>query len=247
MSAASQLVRFALAFWVGGTLLVVIAAPVVFRQIASRDLAGSVFGEILRRFEIVKQGLSLALVIGVFVALEQGLRLEGRSAAGAIAIFVAIATNVYLAMVLRPRMGYFRDKVGSFDAAAPDGPGAGFALYAAELITARLGTGSARSGAPVELPSRYPTVAADLTLTHVESVPWAEIAAAVEAARPPHLVEFGLRDRYTGEGVPAGAVNTTLGFLYGSRERSLTQEEVNAAQEALAARLRERFGLQDRG
>jgi hypothetical protein len=122
LGAASQLVRFSLAFWVGGTLLVVLAAPVVFGKIASRDLAGSVFGEILRRFEIVKQVLSLALVIGVFVELEQGLRLQGRSAAGAIAIFVAIATNVYLAMVLRPRMAYFRIKVGSFDGAAPDDP-----------------------------------------------------------------------------------------------------------------------------
>ena len=35
---------------------------------------------------------------------------------------MAIATNVYLAMVLRPRMKYFRMKVGSFDAAAPDDP-----------------------------------------------------------------------------------------------------------------------------
>ena len=122
MAAASQLVRFSLALWVGGTLLVVLAAPVVFGKIASRDLAGSVVGEILRRFEIVKQLLSLLLVIGIFVELEQGLRLQGRSAAGAIAIFVAIATNVYLAMVLRPRMGYFRDKVGSFDRAAPDDP-----------------------------------------------------------------------------------------------------------------------------
>jgi hypothetical protein len=122
LSAASQLVRYALAFWVGGTLLVVLAAPVVFGRIASRDLAGAVFGEILRRFEIVKQVLSLLLVIGVFVALEQGLRLQGRSGAGAIAIFVAIATNVYLAMVLRPRMEYFRLKVGSFDRAAPDDP-----------------------------------------------------------------------------------------------------------------------------
>ena len=99
-----------------------LAAPVVFRQISSRDAAGGVFGEILRRFEIVKQVLSLVLVIGVFVALERGLGLQGRSAAGAIAIFLAIATNVYLAMVLRPRMEYFRLKVGSFDAAAPDDP-----------------------------------------------------------------------------------------------------------------------------
>ena len=32
-------------------------------------------------------------------------------------IFLAIATNVYLAMVVRPRLNYLRMKVGSFDAA----------------------------------------------------------------------------------------------------------------------------------
>ena len=122
MDAAALTIRFSLALWVGGTLLVVIAAPVVFGRIASRDLAGGVFGEILRRFEIVKQVLSLALVIGVFVTMERGGRLGGAAVVAAIGIFVAIATNVYLAMVLRPRMGYFREKVGSFDAAPPDDP-----------------------------------------------------------------------------------------------------------------------------
>ena len=62
------------------------------------------------------------LVIGVFVTLEQRGRLAGPAIVAGVAIFVAIATNVYLAMVLRPRMGYFRDKVGSFDAAAADDP-----------------------------------------------------------------------------------------------------------------------------
>jgi hypothetical protein len=100
----------------------VLAAPVVFREVASRDRAGAVFGEILRRFEIAKQVLSLALVLGVFVNLERGEGLGRRAGAAAVAIFVAIATNVYLAMVLRPRMKYFQMKVGSFDAAAPDDP-----------------------------------------------------------------------------------------------------------------------------
>jgi Domain of unknown function (DUF4149) len=117
-----QLTRFALATWVGGTLLVVLAAPVIFRTVASRDIAGAVFGEILRRFEAVKQGLSLVLVIAIFVNLERGGGLTGRAVPAAVAIFLAIATNVYLAMVLRPRMNYFRMKVGSFDAAAPDDP-----------------------------------------------------------------------------------------------------------------------------
>jgi hypothetical protein len=121
---ASVLVlHFALALWVGGTLLVVIAAPVVFGRIASRDLAGDVFGEILRRFEAVKHVLSLALVIAVFAGLEQrGGGADRREMVAIVAVFVAVATNVYLSMVLRPRMNYFRMKVGSFDAAAPDDP-----------------------------------------------------------------------------------------------------------------------------
>jgi hypothetical protein len=122
LAVAEQAIRFSLAFWVGGTLLVVLAAPVLFRGLASRDQAGDLFGEILRRFEAVKHVLSLVLVIAVFLELEQKGRLEGPGVASGIAIFIAVATNVYLAMVLRPRMKYFRLKVGSFDAAAPDDP-----------------------------------------------------------------------------------------------------------------------------
>jgi phenylalanyl-tRNA synthetase beta chain len=94
----------------------------------------------------------------------------------------------------------------------------------------------------VEIPSRYPGVSADLTLTHAQTVPWAEIERAIAAAAPPDLVSFRLEDRYVGPGVPAGAVNSTITFLYNARDRSLTQEEVNARQLALAAELEKRFG-----
>ena len=118
----SQVIRFSLALWIGGSVLVAMAAPVVFRTVSSRDQAGAVFGEILRRFEAVKQVLSLLLVLGVFVELERAGGLAGKAIVSGIAIFVAVATNVYLAMVLRPRMNYFRMKVGSFDAAGADDP-----------------------------------------------------------------------------------------------------------------------------
>jgi hypothetical protein len=122
MPAISELVvRLSLAVWVGGTLVVVLAAPVLFRGL-SRDRAADLFDEILRRFEAVKHVLSLALVIAVFAELEQRGGLDRSGIVPGIAIFVAIATNVYLAMVLRPRIGYFRKKVPSFDAAAPDDP-----------------------------------------------------------------------------------------------------------------------------
>ena len=113
---------FSLAVWVGGSVLVAMAAPVVFGTVASRDQAGQVFGEILRRFEALKQLLSLLLVIGVFVELERAGSLAGPAIVSGIAIFLAVASNVYLAMVLRPRLNYFRIKVGSFDAAGPDDP-----------------------------------------------------------------------------------------------------------------------------
>ena len=119
---AGHVIRLCLALWVGGTLVVVVAAPVLFRRIASRDLAGEIFGEILRRFEAVKQVLSLLLVIAIFLQLEQTRGFAGQSRVAGVAAFLAVATNVYLAMVLRPRMNYFRRKVGSFDKAAPDDP-----------------------------------------------------------------------------------------------------------------------------
>jgi len=122
LEATSQVIRFSLALWVGGTLVVVLAAPLLFREIPSRDLAGRIFGELLRRFEAVKQLLSLLLVLAVFAQLEATRQLGGRRFVAGAAIFVAVATNVYLAMVVRPRLGYFRMKVGSFDETPPENP-----------------------------------------------------------------------------------------------------------------------------
>jgi uncharacterized membrane protein len=119
---ASRAIRLCLAVWVGGTVLVALAAPVVFREAGSRDRAGAIFGEILRRFEAVQHVLSLVLVVSVFATLEAGVRPAGGALVAAVGIFAAIAANVYTAMVLRPRMNYFRMKVGSFDAAAADDP-----------------------------------------------------------------------------------------------------------------------------
>lgn len=121
-----------------------------------------------------------------------------------------------------------------------------FPLYAAELATAGLGEGAAEHAAyshPVAPPSRHPGITADLTLTHALATPWADLAAAVDAARPPDLIDFRLKVRYQGEGVPAGAVNTTLTFVYNSPDRSLTQDEVNVRQGALAAELERRFAF----
>ena len=91
-------------------------------------------------------------------------------------------------------------------------------------------------------PSRHPGIAVDSTLTHSKQVPWRELAAAIDAQNTPDLVRFDLQDRYDGQGVPDGAVNTTIHFLYNAEGRSLTQEEVNERHTALTAHLEGRFG-----
>jgi phenylalanyl-tRNA synthetase beta chain len=116
-----------------------------------------------------------------------------------------------------------------------------FPLYAGEMATAAL-SGRRADERALELPSRYPGVAVDLTLTHATNASWRELAAAIEERRHEHLTAFGLKDRYRGEGVPEGAVNTTIYFLYNATDRSLTREEVNADHESLRAELESRFG-----
>lgn len=121
-----------------------------------------------------------------------------------------------------------------------DDPDARVPLVAAQIQVGSLG--AVPIAHPVELPSRYPGIEMDLTLTHPAEVSWREIAQTVRTRAPEHLVGFGLKDRYAGQGVPAGAVNTTMTFSYVARDHSLTSEEVQRAQSELADALEQRHG-----
>ncbi|HEY7214193.1 MAG TPA: phenylalanine--tRNA ligase subunit beta [Thermoanaerobaculia bacterium] len=116
----------------------------------------------------------------------------------------------------------------------------GYPLYVAELAADALAGGEV--SLEVDLPSRFPGISADFTLTHPLDTPWAEIDRAIAGQAPPELVSWRLKVRYRGPGVPEGAVNTTISFEYNARERSLTQEEVNALQLGLNEKLTARFG-----
>jgi phenylalanyl-tRNA synthetase beta chain len=115
----------------------------------------------------------------------------------------------------------------------------GFPLYVAEIAADALEGEVDRA---VRLPPRLPGIGADLTLTHALDVPWAEIERKIAALAPPDLASRELANRYRGEGVPEGAVNTTIHFVYNAGDRTLTQDEVNERQAELAAELVRRFG-----
>jgi phenylalanyl-tRNA synthetase beta chain len=116
----------------------------------------------------------------------------------------------------------------------------GYPLYVAEVALAALAGGAAVHA--LSLPPRVPGIAADLTLTHALRVSWQELEDAIAALRSPELTSFALKIRYQGDGVPEGAVNTTVTFHYNAADRTLTQDVVNERQQALATELNRQFG-----
>nr|XP_061810379.1 phenylalanine--tRNA ligase beta subunit-like [Nerophis lumbriciformis] len=131
-----------------------------------------------------------------------------------------------------------RRPVGYLGQLEEEGP---WPLLVAELACEAL-LGEDEGALTIEIPSKLPGISADTTLTHSLEVAWAEIAQAIESEQVADLLAFGLKDLYSGKGVPAGAANTTIWFRYGSHERSLTQEEINERHQQLAAMLEKRFG-----
>lgn len=173
------------------------------------------------------------------VAEAAGVAIEARPADGLRGLLPGAAAELRIDGRRVGLLGRLDPETGGDDDPYP--------LYLAEVELAALEADpeALRAAREVAAPPRLPGIEADLTLTHSLDVPWAEIEATVREAAPPELVRFRLKDRYTGRGVPDGAVNTTLTFLYHGGERQLTQEEVNERQQALAERLENRFGWEE--
>jgi phenylalanyl-tRNA synthetase beta chain len=98
--------------------------------------------------------------------------------------------------------------------------------------------------------ARYPGVPMILALTHARELEYQRIIDAIRKLDVPYLHEVGLRDRYIAEPAdPAKAgsasadsdanVKTTLGMWYQAFDRSLTQDEVGASHQQLAAKVAE--------
>ncbi len=169
---------------------------------------------------------------GIFEELgrEQGaaLEFEPRSITG----FVS-GTSAEVILVSdaqdRRRIGY----LGRVD--EEDSP---VALYAGEIEIEVL---DRKASDTVFVPSRYPGVTVDLTLTHSVQTSWKSIADAIRKLGSDGLASFEMIDRYQGAGVPEGAVNTTVAFRYNAEDRSLTQEEVNQHHDRMRQELERRF------
>ena len=120
----------------------------------------------------------------------------------------------------------------AFDLPAP--------LWVAELD---LGTAAAERVPSFQPLPRFPAVIADLTVRHKLSLSYAALLAAVRAAGSDWLESVFPVVQYRGEGVAPDEAKTTLRLVYRHAERSLTQEEVNAAHFALMDTLGRRLAV----
>lgn len=89
---------------------------------------------------------------------------------------------------------------------------------------------------------RYPAAQRDLAVVVEQSVPAAEVLATIRASAGELLRDVRLFDVYTGEGIPAGKKSLAYALTYQSAERTLTDQEVEQAQQSVINALSDRLG-----
>ncbi|MSQ24165.1 MAG: phenylalanine--tRNA ligase subunit beta [Chloroflexi bacterium] len=94
---------------------------------------------------------------------------------------------------------------------------------------------------------RFPAVERDLAIVLDESIAHAQVHNAIQAAGGPLLEALSLFDLYQGAPIPPGKRSLAFSLIFRSPERTLAEEEVVAAMDAIQANLTAQFGAYIRG
>ena len=106
-----------------------------------------------------------------------------------------------------------------------------------KLIGCRKEMGSA------QVPSRFPSTFRDIAMLLPEATAAAEILACVEATKAAELEGVELFDLYTGGNIPQGEKSIAVRVRYGSRERTLTDDEVTKVHQRVIAALQKKLNV----
>ena len=94
--------------------------------------------------------------------------------------------------------------------------------------------------------SRYPAVTRDVAFLLAREVPAQQAEDLIAATAGPHLESLSLFDAFEGKPLPAGLRNLAFSLSFRAPDRTLTDDEVEAAMDRVRARLREALGAQIR-
>lgn len=108
----------AIAVWIGGLIaLGAIAAPAIFEVVSLRQvsdgrlLSGAIFGEVLRRFQLVSYGCGAVILVALFARAVLGPRPRRFSIRFSLAALMLGAT-IYAGMVLAGRIERVQEEIG---------------------------------------------------------------------------------------------------------------------------------------
>jgi phenylalanyl-tRNA synthetase beta chain len=93
---------------------------------------------------------------------------------------------------------------------------------------------------------KFPTAVRDVALLIDTGVQFADVERAIKGLMIPELVGIKLFDIYAGKELPAGKHSIALSLRYRAANRTLTIEEVNAAQDRVVGVLKREFGAKIR-
>jgi phenylalanyl-tRNA synthetase beta chain len=95
--------------------------------------------------------------------------------------------------------------------------------------------------------SEFPASRRDLAVVLREDIPAGELRAQAQAAGGALLRETGVFDVYRGAGLPNGFKSVALSLIFQDNSRTLTDQEVEAAVQAVTQRLQDSLGATIRG
>jgi len=95
--------------------------------------------------------------------------------------------------------------------------------------------------------TRYPAAVRDVAFVVEESIPVGDLLDGIREAAGNHLERIQVFDVYRGEQLPTGSKSVAFSLSFRAADRTLTDEEIDAASAAVVDLLRERWGAAVRG
>jgi phenylalanyl-tRNA synthetase beta chain len=86
----------------------------------------------------------------------------------------------------------------------------------------------------------------DISILVDEALPAAAVRGTIRSEAPDTLASIAEFDRYQGKGVPEGRISLSLRLTFRAPDRTLTDEEAQAATERIVEALRKAHGAERR-
>ena len=80
---------------------------------------------------------------------------------------------------------------------------------------------------------RYPSVVRDVSILVDDTLSAETVRGTIRSAAPDTLIQIREFDRYQGKGIPDGKVSLSFRLTFQSPERTLTDDEVQAAMQRI--------------